>query len=68
MRITTPMDNNSTRILSYNEIVTCTTDLLSDAFGIDQELNALLPDLKMEPAENVIADLLEKISHGTKVH
>lgn len=68
MRITTPMDNISTQLLSYSEIETCTTDLVGDAFGIDHELNAFLPGLDLQPAEPVIAGLLEKIHLGTKVH
>lgn len=68
MRTTTPMDNISTRLLSYSEIETCTNDLVADAFGIDHELNAILPGLDLQPEDHVIAGLLEKIHHGTRVH
>ncbi|MCU0378506.1 MAG: hypothetical protein MUC78_09635 [Bacteroidales bacterium] len=62
------MHNISTQLLSYSEIDTCTTDLVEDAFGIDHALKAMLPCLDLQPEEFVIAGLLEKIHHGTKVH
>lgn len=68
MRTTTPMDNISTRLLSYSEIDTCTTDLVADAFMTDQELRTILPGLDLDPEDHVIAGLLEKIHLGTRVH
>jgi hypothetical protein len=62
------MDNNSTRILSYSEIITSTTDLFSDAFGIDAALGAILPELHDEPSAMVMAELMEKINHSARVH
>jgi hypothetical protein len=68
MRTTMPMDNISTRLLSYSEIDTSTTDLVADAFMTDQELRAILPGLDLNPDDHVIAGLLEKIHQGTRVH
>ncbi|MCI0522509.1 MAG: hypothetical protein L0Y37_02540 [Bacteroidales bacterium] len=62
------MDNISTQLLSYSQIDTFTTDLVADAFGIDHELKAILPYPDLQPEENVIAGLFEKIHQATRVH
>ena len=46
MRATTPMDKNSTLLLSYFEITNTPSDLIADAFGIDAALSILLPDME----------------------
>jgi hypothetical protein len=66
MRTRTPMDTNSTLLLSYFEITETPSDLIADAFGIDVALSALLPEMQGEPSDDVIARLFEKIKHGNK--
>ncbi len=61
MRTETPMDKNSTLLLSYCEITNTPSDLISDAFGIDNALSVLLPDMDDTPSDEVIASLFEKI-------
>jgi hypothetical protein len=61
MRTKTPMDKNSTLLLSYFEITNTPSDLIADAFGIDAALGILLPDMDDEPSDEVIASLFEKI-------
>jgi hypothetical protein len=64
MRTETPMDKNSTLLLSYFEITNTPSDLIADAFGIDAALSVLLPDMDDVPSEEVIASLFEKIRKG----
>lgn len=64
MRTETPMDKNSTLLLSYFEITDTPSDLIADAFGIDAALSVLLPDMDDVPSEEVIASLFEKIRKG----
>lgn len=64
MRTETPMDKNSTLLLSYFEITNTPSDLIADAFGIDAALIVLLPDMDDVPSEEVIASLFEKIRKG----
>jgi len=64
MRTETPMDKNSTLLLSYFEITNTPSDLIADAFGIDAALSILLPDMDDVPSEKVIASLFEKIRKG----
>lgn len=61
MRTETPMDKNSTLLLSYFEITNTPSDLIADAFGIDAALSVLLPDMDDVPSDEVIASLFEKI-------
>jgi len=61
MRTQTPMDKNSTLLLSYFEITNTPSDLIADAFGIDAALSVLLPDIEDEPSDEVVNRLLEKI-------
>lgn len=61
MRTETPMDKNSTLLLSYFEIINTPSDLIADAFGIDNALSVLLPDMEDSPSDEVIASLFEKI-------
>lgn len=61
MRTQTPMDKNSTLLLSYFEITNTPSDLIADAFGIDAALSVLLPDIEDEPSDEVVARLFEKI-------
>jgi hypothetical protein len=68
MRTPTPMDKNSTLLLSYFEITHTPSDLIADAFGIDTALSILLPDMEDEPSDEVVARLFEKIRRGTGVH
>lgn len=65
MRTETPMDKNSTLLLSYFEITNTPSDLIADAFGIDAALSVLLPDMDDVPSEEVIASLFDKIRKGT---
>ncbi len=65
MRTETPMDKNSTLLLSYFEITNTPSDLIADAFGIDAALGILLPDMDDVPSEEVIASLFEKIRKGS---
>jgi len=55
------MDKNSTLLLSYFEITNTPSDLVADAFGIDNALSVLLPDMDDAPSDEVIASLFEKI-------
>jgi hypothetical protein len=64
MRTETPMDKNSTLLLSYFEITNTPSDLIADAFGIDAALSVLLPDMDDVPSDEVIASLFEKIRKG----
>ena len=68
MRTTTPMNNNSTLLLSYFEITNTPSDLIADAFGIDAALSVLLPELEGEPSDEVVARLFEKIRRDTEAH
>jgi hypothetical protein len=61
MRTQTPMDKNSTLLLSYFEITNTPSDLIADAFGIDAALSVLLPDIEDEPSDEVIDRLFKKI-------
>lgn len=67
MRTETPMDKNSTLLLSYFEITNTPSDLIADAFGIDAALSVLLPDMDDVPSDEVIASLFRKIRKG-EVH
>ena len=51
------MDKNSTLLLSYFEITNTPSDLVADAFGIDNALSVLLPDMDDAPSDEVIASL-----------
>lgn len=55
------MDKNSTLLLSYFEITNTPSDLIADAFGIDNALSILLPDMDDTPSDEVMASLFEKI-------
>lgn len=68
MRTTTPMNSNSTLLLSYFEITNTPSDLIADAFGIDAVLSVLLPELEGEPSDEVVARLFEKIRRDAGVH
>ena len=64
------MNKNSTPLLSYCDFENFTTDLVSDAFGIDATLLSLLrapDDIIQDPSEEVLNSLFEKINHDTKV-
>jgi len=61
MRTKTPMDKNSTLLLSYFEVTNTPSDLIADAFGIDSALSVLLPDMEDQPSDDVVADLFKKI-------
>ncbi len=61
MRTETPMDKNSTLLLSYFEVTNTPSDLIADAFGIDNALSILLPDMDDAPSDEVIVSLFEKI-------
>ena len=61
------MDKNSTLLLSYFEVTNTPSDLVADAFGIDNALSILLPDMDDAPSDEVIASLFEKIRKD-KVH
>jgi len=61
MRTQTPMDKNSTLLLSFFEITNTPSDLIADAFGIDAALSVLLPDIEDEPSDEVVNRLLKKI-------
>lgn len=71
MRNDVPMNKNSTPLLTYHDIQNLAPDLVSDAFGIDAALSAVLPpleDIVESPADKVLESLFEKINHDTKVH
>lgn len=68
MRTTTPMDKNSTLLLSFFEITNTSSDLIADAFGIDTALSILLPDMEDMPSDEVVAGLFEKIRRDAQVH
>lgn len=68
MRTRTPMDKNSTLLLSYLEITNTPSDLIADAFGIDIALGILLPDMEDQPSDEVINRLFEKIKKDKTVH
>lgn len=68
MSTTTPMDKNSTLLLSYLEITNTPSDLIADAFGIDQALGILLPDMEDHPTDEVLNRLFEKIRNDKTVH
>jgi hypothetical protein len=55
------MDKNSTLLLSYFEVTNTPSDLIADAFGIDNALSILLPDMDDAPSDEVIVSLFEKI-------
>ena len=61
MRTETPMDKNSTLLLSYFEVTNTPSDLIADAFGIDNALSILLPDMDDAPSDRVLESLFEKI-------
>ncbi len=61
MRRETPMDKNSTLLLSYFEVTNTPSDLIADAFGIDTALGILLPDMDDAPSDEVIESLFKKI-------
>ena len=61
MRTQTPMDKNSTLLLSFFEITNTPSDLIADALGIDAALSVLLPDIEDEPSDEVVNRLLKKI-------
>jgi hypothetical protein len=61
MRTKTPMDKNSTLLLSYFEVTNTPSDLIADAFGIDSALSVLLPDMEDQPSDDVVTDLFKKI-------
>lgn len=61
MNRATPMDKNSTLLLSYFEVTNTPSDLIADAFGIDTALSILLPDMDDAPSDEVITSLFEKI-------
>ena len=61
MRTETPMDKNSTLLLSYFEITNTPSDLIAHAFGIDAALSVLLPDMDDVPSDEMITSLFEKI-------
>jgi len=63
MRTKTPMDKNSTLLLSYFEVTNTPSDLIADAFGIDSALSVLLPDMEDQPSDDVVADLFKKIRY-----
>ena len=65
MRTETPMDKNSTLLLSYFEITNTPSDLIAEAFGIDAALSVLLPDMDDVPSDEVITSLFEKIRKGS---
>lgn len=64
MRTKTPMDKNSTLLLSYFEVTNTPSDLIADAFGIDAALSVLLPDMEDQPSDDVMDSLLKKIRHN----
>ena len=66
MRTQTPMDKNSTLLLSYFEITNTPSDLIADAFGIDTALAILIPDMDNEPYDEVIERLFERIRNEAK--
>jgi len=68
MSTTTPMDKNSTLLLSYLEITNTPSDLIADAFGIDQALGILLPDMEDHPTDEVLSRLFTKIRNDKSVH
>jgi len=64
------MNKNSTPLLKYVDLQSFTTDVVSDAFGIDSALNELLPsseELINGPSDILLTTLFDKISHDTKV-
>jgi hypothetical protein len=68
MRTRTPMDKNSTLLLSYLEITNTPSDLIADAFGMDIGLGILLPEMEDQPSDEVINRLFEKIRKDKTVH
>ncbi len=65
-----PMNKNSTPLLKYVDLQGFTTDVVSDAFGIDSALNELLPsseDFLDGPSDRLMTALFDKISHDAKV-
>lgn len=68
MRTISPMDKNSTLLLSFFEITNTPSDLIADAFGIDTALSILLPDMEDMPSDEVVAGLFEKIRRDAQVH
>ena len=61
------MDEIFTRLISFSEIDTSETDLVADAFGLDAAADSLLPLFGIEPEQDIVTDLLEKIKQGTRV-
>lgn len=64
------MERTFTPLLTFNDLRSYNTDLFSDAFGIDAELEGILPSLeyiKGDPSDDVLSGLFEMISHDTTV-
>ena len=64
------MKENFTPLLTFNDLQTYCTDLISDAYRIDIELGAILPspdNVEDEPSDKVLAGLFERISHDATV-
>jgi hypothetical protein len=59
----TPMDKNSTRFISLNEIKTHGIDLYEDAWGIfcDSEMLDLLRTNEIKPGKRITNQLIDKI-------
>jgi len=65
------MKETFTPLLTFNDFKAYSTDLLSDAYGFDIQLGAILPsreNVSDDPADEVLAELFERISHDAKVH
>jgi hypothetical protein len=65
-----PMEENSTRLVTYRDLLNCEPDIYSDAFGIDAleaQIFVRIEERYVGPDENVVLDLLDKIRNNTKV-
>jgi len=65
------MEITSTPLLNYSDFQDYSTDVVSDAFGIDAALGKLLPApdrISVFPSDEVLTSLFAKINHDAKVH
>jgi hypothetical protein len=64
IKMRTPMGLTSTQFISYHEIKVDDTDLIEDAWGINNEFNDVISLLRMfriEPGELIVKKLIDRI-------
>ena len=60
-----PMDENSTQFLQYRDIIIDDIDLISNAWGFDQQFSQVFAVLDLicnEPDENMVSRLISDIN------